>query len=89
MSSVFTLTINYDMLYLYLKGLYMVPPKEQWADILAKMRDERYLSAAEQAKQVGVSYNTLKKIIDGEIDTISLTTLRRIHDFLEKDINGN
>lgn len=61
----------------------MVPAKEKWAELLAKMREDRYLSAAEQAKQIGVSYNTLKKIIDGEIQSISLPILRRIHDFLE------
>lgn len=76
---------NYSYTLFIPERIYMVPPKEEWPALLAKIRDQKYISTMDQGRQMTISHNTMKKILDNRMGDLALATLRKIVVYLEKE----
>jgi hypothetical protein len=66
----------------------MVQTRKDWVRKLEAQRNSQLLGLVEFAKLLGVQYITYKKFIDPTMPSLSLSTLRKMRDYVE-NLEGN
>ncbi len=57
--------------------------RQEWIEVLEKIRNEELLGAMEQAEEMNINYVTYKKLVDPSIPPLSMTVLRKVRDYIE------
>jgi hypothetical protein len=65
----------------------MLKLRESWLTKLEEVRNEKYLSRADFCEEIGVNHLTYGKLIDLAIPPVSLRTIRKVKEYLEKQEN--
>jgi DNA-binding Xre family transcriptional regulator len=64
----------------------MMSKKQQWVDLLHKIREEKMISVTDLCREIGISINTYQRFIepDTSLESISYGTMRKINSYIQK-----